>query len=88
MLSHSKEAQEEKESDRVLEVKASQTKHEQKGSTVKLHREFQWGGGGGGEEEGREKPIAMETSPSEGDIRIIDVISMEEPAESIGTFTS
>ena len=39
------------------------------------------------EEEG-EEPIAMETSPSEGDIRIIDVISMEEPVESIGTFTS
>ena len=39
-------------------------------------------------EEGGEGPIAMETSPSEGDIRIIDVISMEEPVESIGTFTS
>ena len=39
-------------------------------------------------EEGGEEPIAMETSSSEGDIRIIDVISMEEPVESIGTFTS
>ena len=37
------------------------------------------------EEEEEEESTAMEMSPSEEDIRIVDVISMEEPIETIGT---
>ena len=35
--------------------------------------------------EGEEESIAMDTSPSEGNIHIVDVISMEESTETIGT---
>ena len=35
--------------------------------------------------EGEEESIAMDTSPSERNIRIVDVISMEESTETIGT---
>ena len=43
--------------------------------------------GEGEEEEEVGESVAMEMSPSEGDIRIVDVITMEEPIETIGTCT-
>ena len=36
--------------------------------------------------EGEEESIAMDTSPSEGNIHIIDVISMEESTEKIARY--